>query len=95
MKTPVYRNLDKPFQVLGLSVTELISLSFVLIIGNELSNMLSIQQTWSFAFTFVIALFLFWIRYSLGQKFALRLIRFIKLPDKLNEKMYISNREKF
>ena len=81
MRSPVYRNLDKPFQVLGFNLNELILLCFILVVGSELAQLFEAQSVWSFLLTFVLAFGLFWFRRLLGEKFGQRLIRFINLPS--------------
>ncbi|MCB0356221.1 MAG: hypothetical protein KDD40_04400 [Bdellovibrionales bacterium] len=95
MRSPVYRNLDKPFQVFGLSVYELIGLCILFVIGNEISDIFLISHIWSLAFTIISGFFIYWLRYTLGEMFASRFLRFLFLPDKLNAQLFIVKKDDF
>ena len=81
MRSQVYRNLDKPFQILGFYLNELVILCFTLVVGSELTQLFEVQNAWSFLSTLILAFALFWFRRSLGEKFGQRIIRFINLPS--------------
>jgi hypothetical protein len=87
MRCPVYRNLDKPFQILGFTALELIILCLTVVGGTELTRLFMIQRVWAMVLTALLALGFFWIRRSLGELFARRLFRFFLLPSFLNLKL--------
>ena len=89
MRSPVYRNLDKPFQIFGFTALELTALCFSLVGGGELAQTFAIHRIWAFIFTIILALSFFWIRRSLGDLFARRLFRFLKLPSNMAPKLLI------
>ena len=87
MRSPVYRNLDKPFQIFGFNTLELIVLCITLVGGGEVLQFFSIHRIWAFLFTVILALVLHWVRHSLGDIFARRLLRFLKLPKIIYSKI--------
>lgn len=84
MKTPIYRNLDKPFQILGFNYIELTFLIVIFVITNEMANVFQIHRFWVISFTLLIALSIFFLRKTLGHNFGYQLIRFIRLPSHLS-----------
>jgi hypothetical protein len=92
MRSPVYRNLDRPLQILGYSPVELIVLSLVFVAGGELAQFAGISRTWSFVVTFVLALAIFTFHKYFGELFIRRLIRFARLPSELHPKILIEER---
>lgn len=92
MRTSIYRNLDQPILVLGLSPQQIVFLSVILVLGGELARSLDISRFWSF-FLFVILVALeFGINRWLGPQFSKRFIRFLGLPDKLPRKIVSKGR---
>jgi hypothetical protein len=87
MRTPVYRNLDRSFQILGLSPLEICVISLFLVASGELSDVLGIHRIWSLLFTGGVAFGLFWFRRSMGEMFAPRLLRFLQLPGQLRPRL--------
>ena len=92
MRSPVYRNLDRPLQILGYSPWELIVLALVFVGGGELAQFIGISRTWAFVATFVIALAIFTFHKYFGELFLRRLIRFARLPSELYPKILIKER---
>jgi hypothetical protein len=92
MRSPVYRNLDRPLQILGYSPVELIVLSLVFVIGGEVAQFMGISRTWAFVGTFVLALVIFTFHKYFGELFIRRLIRFAQLPSELHPKILIKER---
>src|SRR5262245_55564742 len=88
MRSPVYRNLDRPFEILGFTIFELMVLCIALVGGGELAQFLSFQRIWSVLLTMVLALIFFWLRRSLGDLFLRRFFRFLFLPSELSPKLY-------
>lgn len=87
MRSQVYRNLDKPFQIMGFNVFELSALCIVLVGGGEIAQALGVSHIWSFLATLVLGLTLAWFRHSLGDYFIRRLFRFYTLPRELTAKL--------
>lgn len=87
MRYPVYRNLDKPFQILGFNTLELTILCFCLVGGGEVADALGASRIWPLIFTIILGLSIHWIRHSLGDFFLRRLIRFLQLPGQLQRKI--------
>lgn len=92
MKSPVYRNLDKPFQVFGFNTVELIILCIFFVGGSEVAQAFAIERIWPFLFTIVLGLGILWTRRSLGDFFVRRLFRFCKLPRELYSRILILRR---
>lgn len=92
MRSPVYRNLDRPLQILGYSPGELIALSLVFVVGGEMAQFIEVSRTWAFVATFILALAIFTFHKYFGELFIRRLIRFAKLPSELHPKILIKER---
>jgi hypothetical protein len=88
MRSPVYRNLDRPFQVYGFSVLELTLLSAAFVGGGELAQSLGIRRIWAFLLTFKLANGMHSLRRALGEMFALRLLRYLELPNQVQAKLF-------
>jgi len=95
MRSPVYRNLDKPFQIMGFNILELTLLCVIFVGGGELLQLFDLNRVWAFLLTAILAFNLFWVRRSLGDLFIARLIRFLKLPSQLNPKLFINLKRSF
>lgn len=93
MRAPVYRNLDKPFEVLGFNALELTLLCFAFVAGGELTSLIGVHRVWAFLLTAVIALSLFLLRRYLGELFLIRLFRFAHLPKSLCGKLMAESRK--
>lgn len=87
MRTPVYRNLDRPFKIFGLNVFELVVLCIVFVLGGEISQTLGIHRIWSFLLIIILAFSFVWIRHTLGDFFIQHFIRFLKLPKTIYPKL--------
>jgi hypothetical protein len=88
MRSPIYRNIDKPFQIAGFSAAELILLCVALAGGGELAQLFSVDRVWTFFVTLIIALGLFLFRRTLGEHFFFRLIRFFQIPSHLYSRLH-------
>ncbi len=88
MRSPVYRNLDKPFQIFGFTPTELIVLALTFVGGGELAQAFGIHRLWAFLLTFILGFALHCFRRALGDLFAPRLFRFLKLPTTISAKIF-------
>ena len=84
MRQPVFRNLDKPFEVFGLTPLELMFLCLFFVLGGDLLEFLGLNRVWTFLGSFVLGFGMFWLRWSLGRFFLRRLVRFVFLPRELN-----------
>lgn len=84
MKTPIYRNLDKPFQILGFNYIELTLFTIIFVINNEIANFFQIHRFWAISLTLLFAFCLFLLRKTLGNNFGYQLIRFLRLPSQLS-----------
>lgn len=84
MKTPIYRNLDKPFQILGFNYIELTFFTIIFVINNEVANFFEIHRFWAISLTLLFSFALFLLRKTLGNNFGYQLIRFIFLPSHLS-----------
>lgn len=89
MRSPVYRNLDHPFRILGLSAAELIFLCLVLTGGGELAQLTGAPRFWSLVAALLLAFCLYLFRRSLGDLFGRRLLRFFALPRFLFPKLLL------
>ena len=87
MRTPVYRNLDQPFQIYGFSPIELVALSVAFVFFGEFAQSFSIHRIWALIFTFVFAFALYSFRRALGDLFLRRLVRFLSLPSLVRSKL--------
>ncbi|MBK9038048.1 MAG: hypothetical protein IPL83_02620 [Bdellovibrionales bacterium] len=87
MRSPVYRNLDRPFQILGFNSAELTVLCIFLVGGGELAGFIGLHRIWALVFTVVTGCLLIWVRRSLGDYFVPRLIRFLELPKEIYSKL--------
>jgi hypothetical protein len=88
MRSPVYRNLDRPFQIYGFSPFELAVLVAVFVAGGELAQAIALSRGWAFAVAALLALTMFTLRRSLGNGFSRRLWRFLCLPSTLHPKLF-------
>ncbi|MCB0362649.1 MAG: hypothetical protein KDD35_08000 [Bdellovibrionales bacterium] len=93
MRSPIYRNLDKPFQIMGFSALELALLCICLVVGGEIVEFLGQPRILAMAFTFVLGCLLIWVRRSLGDFFLGRLIRFVVLPREIYSKIKLKVEE--
>lgn len=89
MRCQVYRNLDKPFQILGFTSLELTALCFVLVGGTEVARIINVQRSWAFVVAAVLALCFFWIHKSLGELFVRRFFRFLSLPNQMYPRLLV------
>jgi hypothetical protein len=80
LRSPVYRHLDQPFEILGFNPLELIVLSITLVGGSELAQDLAFPRPYAVLLTLFLALSLFGLRRALGPLFLRRLRRFSHLP---------------
>lgn len=87
MRAPVYRNLDRPFQIFGFSPFELTFLCVIFVGIGEASQSFGYSRIWSFLVTTLFALGFYWIRFTMGDYFGRRVIRFAALPDRLQRKL--------
>lgn len=87
MRSPVYRNLDRPLQILGYAPVELIVLSLVFVGGGELAQFIGVSRTWAFVVTLIVALAIFVFHKYFGELFLRRLLRFTQLPSELQPKI--------
>ncbi|MBX3023008.1 MAG: hypothetical protein KF799_15135 [Bdellovibrionales bacterium] len=94
MRSPVYRNLDKPFQILGFTPIELATLCFAFVLGGELAQFLGFDRAWALVFTLLVAATLHWFRRSMGELFGRRLLRFLQLPSELYPRLFITGRRR-
>ncbi|RME14429.1 MAG: hypothetical protein D6797_08870 [Bdellovibrio sp.] len=94
MRSPVYRNLDQPLQILGFSIPELIFLVVVFVLGEEVLNLFDASRAWAFLVTIIFAIGFYWMRRSLGDYFGKRLLRFFQLPSHLYSKLLVLETEK-
>lgn len=88
MRSPVYRNLDRPFQIYGFNPLELTVLSVAFAGSGELAQAFGIHRIWAFLFTFILAFAIYSLRRSLGDLFARRLLRFLILPSRVHAKLF-------
>ncbi len=95
MRAPIYRNLDQSFQIMGFSVVELLLLAVVLVGGGELLPLFGIHRAWALVVTLILAVSFFGLRRSLGERFVLRLGRFLRLPSQLRAKLFLSSKRGF
>lgn len=93
MQSPVYRNLDQPFQIFGLKVTELIFLCVIFVGGGEIAETMGVSRIWTFFITGIVALTLFWLHQLLGDLFSQRFIRFMGLPNHLTPHIFRQERK--
>lgn len=87
MRAAVYRNLDRPFQILGFKPLELTVLCCVFVGGGEIAQDLSLSRLWVALLTAFLAFSLFAFRRALGDRFARRLFRFLRLPTRLTARL--------
>lgn len=92
MRSPVYRNLDRPFRIFGFSPLELSILCITFVVWGEIAQSLSIHRVWGFLATALLALLFHWLRRSMGDHFTRRLIRFLKLPSEIRSKLFVTRR---
>jgi hypothetical protein len=88
VRSPVYRNLDKPFQICGFSPLELTVLSIAFAGSGELAEAAGTHRLWAFLITIILALGMHSLRRSLGEAFPRRLLRFVKLPAEIEPKLF-------
>lgn len=87
MHTPVFRNLDQPFRILGLSVFEITFLCVIFAGGRELAAFFRINPFWFFLLPFALGAFFHVLRRGLGDLFVPRLARFLRLPSRMAPKL--------
>lgn len=92
MRTHVYRNLDKPFQILSFNLLELSLFCFLFVGGNEVSHFFKFNPFFVIMFILIFGLFIFWIRRTFGNYFTQRFIRFLLLPSELKPKLLLLDR---
>lgn len=92
MRSPVYRNLDKPFQIYGFGPFELTALSAAFVICGELAQSLGVHRVWAFLFTFILAFGIYSFRRSMGDLFLRRLLRFLNLPSQIHSRLFVTRR---
>ncbi len=88
MRTPVYRNLDRAFQIFGMTPLELCLLSVFFIGVGEVSDALDLHRVWGFVLTGILVIGLFYFRRSMGEMFAARLFRFASLPSEISPRLF-------
>lgn len=88
MRAPIYRNLDRPLQVLGLYPFQMIILGLTLVVGDEVARALSAARLWPAAGFMVLAFSFFVFNRTLGPLFPRRLVRFVGFPDRLFRCIY-------
>lgn len=88
VRSPVYRNLDTPFEIYGFSPSELIALSLSFVAGGELAQALGVSRMWVIFAVVLLAIAMNRFRRALGIYFARRLFRFIRLPSILSAKLF-------
>jgi hypothetical protein len=90
MRSPVYRNLDQPMRILGFSPMELSVLCVAFVALGEAAQAIGVYRFWAVLLTAVAAGILYSFRRSMGEMFARRLLRFLRLPSELHSKLYAS-----
>jgi hypothetical protein len=88
VRSPVYRNLDRPFQIYGFNPFELTVLSIAFAGSGELAQAFGVHRVWAFLITFILAFAIYSLRRSLGDLFARRLLRFLILPNQVRSKLF-------
>lgn len=81
MRSSVYRNLDKPFEIYGFSPMELTMMSLVFVVSGEVAQSIGADRIWAFPFTVIFAGGTYALRRTFGDLFARRLFRFLRLPS--------------
>lgn len=87
MRSPVYRNLDQPFEIWGFSTGQMTLLCCSLVAGGELAELIGVHRVWSLLLTICLAIVIYGIRKSFGRLFAQRLYRFARLPQRTRERL--------
>ena len=87
MRARVFRNLDRPFRVLGFSPVELTILCLGFVLGGEILSSAGASRIWAFLSTALNAVGLYLFRRTFGDQFGMRLIRFLTLPGQLQAKL--------
>ena len=87
MQAPVFRNLDQPFRIVGLSVFEIAFLCVIFAGGREIAAFFRMNPLWFFLLPFALGAFFHVLRRGLGDLFMPRLFRFLRLPSKLAPKL--------
>lgn len=95
MRSPVYRNLDRPFQIAGFLPSELIALSILFVAGGELAEFLGQSRSWAFALTIFAAATVYFTHRIFGHLFVQRLLRFICLPSFIRARLFASGQAEF
>lgn len=95
MRSPVYRNLDRPFQIAGFLPGELIALSILFVAGGELAQSFGGSRSWAFALTLFAAVTTYCTHRIFGQLFVQRLLRFIFLPSFIRARLFASGKVGF
>ena len=91
MRSPVYRNLDRPFEIAGFLPGELIALSIVFVASGEVVQFLGLSRSWAFALTLFAAATVYFAHRIFGQLFVQRLWRFILLPSYIRARLFTSS----
>jgi hypothetical protein len=89
MRTPIYRNLDRPFQIFAFSPLELTVLCVAFVGLGEIAQSFSLSRIWSFILTGFVALSFYLFRRSMGDFFGRRLLRFLNLPTEIHPRLLI------
>ncbi len=88
MRSVVYRNLDKPFQILGFNTQELVMLVVLFVVGGEVASFIGLSKFWPLMLTVLVGGTIQWFRYSLGEHFLKKLFRFWELPKELLPRVF-------
>ena len=83
MRAPVYRNLDQPFSIFGLRPSELVAICVLFVVTGEVSEFFGWGRGWAFFLSILLTFGIFSFRRYLGDHFAARFLRFLKLPSYL------------
>lgn len=89
MRTPVYRNLDRPFQILGLYPMELVVLTVLFAAGSEAAEFLGVARIWLLLLVGLAVAAILALRRTLGPFFSARLMRFLLLPSHLHPRLFL------
>lgn len=95
MRSPVYRNLDRPFQIAGFLPAEVIALAILFVAGGEFAQFFGISRSWSFAITLFAGLAMFFTHKYFGELFIQRLARFLSLPSYIHPRLFREDKAKF
>lgn len=92
MRSKVYRNLDRPFQILGLYPSEITALCLFFVVASEFSQSVGLNRVWIFLATAGLAAIVHWFRRIFGELFGRRLIRFLALPSEIRPQLFAIRR---